>query len=465
VPVNWREGGGVLLVSSYELGHQPLGLAYPLAFLERAGFRPASLDLAVERLDGDAIAAARFIGFSVPMHTAMRVALRAAERARAENPAAHLCFYGLYAPLNQALLAAPHASGRPLGDSVLGGEVERALCELVGALERGDAPGRTTPPPTLARLDFVTPSRRALPALDRYARLLRPDGSEATAGYTEATRGCLHRCRHCPIPAVYDGRFFAVPLEVVRADVRAQLEAGAAHVTLGDPDFLNGPRHALAVARALHEDFPRLTFDITTKVEHLLRHADLLPELADLGCLFITTAVESLSERVLAILDKGHGRADVERALERVRAAGITLRPTFVPFTPWGTLDEHLALFDFLEARGLLPAVDPVQLTIRLLLPTGSLLLGHPEMAPHLGPLDDSALSYRWVHPDPRMDELQRRSAELAAHAEERGHPPAQTFAHLHRLALAAAGRAAPLPETPPKTHARAPRLSESWFC
>jgi radical SAM superfamily enzyme YgiQ (UPF0313 family) len=457
-----RDPGAVLLVSCYELGHQPIGLASPLASLERAGYAPAACDLAVEPLDEDAVRRARFVGVSVPMHTALRMGMRVAARVRALNPRAHLCFYGLYAPLHRAALL----DGR-LADSIVGGEYEEALVERVRALEEAAAPPDPVDVP-IRRTALERPARRALPLLSRYARLVRADGSEVLAGHTEASRGCLHRCRHCPIPALYDGRFFVVPEEVVLADVRQQVEAGARHITLGDPDFWNAPRHAMAIVGAIHREFPSLSFDVTVKIEHLLERAPLLPELGRLGCLFIVSAVESLSDRVLAILDKGHRRADVVRALGLCRAAGIALRPSLVPFTPWSTLDDYLELCDFLEEHALVGAVDPVQLTIRLLVPPGSLLIGHPEMAPHLGPLDGERLTHRWTHPDPRMDALQREAAALVAR-EQAGRdpaPPGETLLHLRALALAIAGRAAREPAPRPRFPTEgAPRLTESWFC
>ncbi len=37
-----------------------------------------------------------------------------------------------------------------------------------------------------------------------------------------------------------------------------QVDAGAEHITFGDPDFFNGPAHALAIVEAVHREFPRL---------------------------------------------------------------------------------------------------------------------------------------------------------------------------------------------------------------
>ena len=90
----------ILLIACYELGHQPLAVAWPAAFLERAGYAPAVLDLSVEPFDAEKVTRARFIAISVPMHTALRLGVIAAKRIRTLNPTAHICFYGLYAALN-----------------------------------------------------------------------------------------------------------------------------------------------------------------------------------------------------------------------------------------------------------------------------------------------------------------------------------------------------------------------------
>jgi radical SAM superfamily enzyme YgiQ (UPF0313 family) len=451
-----RAPGDILLISCYELGHEPLGTAWPAAFLSRAGFQPTQLDLAVEPLDESAVRRARFVAISVPMHTALRLGARAAQRIRDLNPDAFICLHGLYATLNAHYLL----DGR--GDAVLSGECEEDLVALVERIERGTRPPAGPPPPVMRRLSFPVPERRGPSGGLGYARL-EIEGRSVPAGHVEATRGCRHRCLHCPITPVYGGRFFVVPPEVVLEDIRRQVRDGAGHITFGDPDFLNGPGHAVRVARALHAEFPDVTFDVTTKIEHLVRRADLLPELAALGCLFIVSAVESLSETVLARLEKGHTRDDVLAALRITRAAGIVLRPSFVAFTPWTTLDDYVELLDFVEAEGLDDQVDPVQLTIRLLVPPGSALLGKPWMHEHLGTLDEEALSYRWTHPDPRMDRLHGEVTELVEAAIERNEPPAVTLGRI-REAVGTTGvrpqrrGAAALP-------GRSPRLSEPWFC
>ncbi len=360
----------VVLINPYELGRQPFALASPTAWLTRAGFEVECIDLSLERLDPGKLAGARLVALYVGMHTATRIAIEALPKVRELAPGAHLCVYGLYAPMNAAFLRARGAA------TVLGGEFEPALLDLAQRL-RADGSIATQQEALISRdkVAFIAPDRTRLPALARYAKLILPDGSQRIAGFAEGSRGCKHLCRHCPVVPVYQGRFRVVPEDVVMADIRAQVAAGARHISFGDPDFLNGPTHALRLARALHTAFPEVTFDATIKVQHLIEHAALLPELARAGCLFVTSAVESVDDRVLEHLDKHHSGADFARAAHLLRAAGIAFAPTFVAFTPWTTLDGYLALLERIADLGLVESVPPVQLAIRLLVPEGSYLL------------------------------------------------------------------------------------------
>jgi radical SAM superfamily enzyme YgiQ (UPF0313 family) len=400
------------------------------------------------------------------MHTALRLGARIALRVRQVNPAAHVCFYGLYATLNAGYLLRHH------GDSVIGGEYEQALTGLAEALAKVEDPASVpgvgtanhAASPTLARIPFVQPHRVDLPDLKRYAGL-EIDGVIVRAGYVEATRGCHHTCGHCPITPVYGGRFFAVPRETVVADARAQIEAGARHITFGDPDFFNGPQHGLRIMRELRTEFPGLTFDATIKIEHLLEHRRLLPELARNGCIFVVSAVESLSPTVLAKLGKGHTKADVAEALALLNEVGIAMRPSLLPFSPWTSLDDYLELLRFFAERDLIDHVDPVHFSIRLLVPPGSALLNDPTSAEWVGELDDEAFTYRWNSPDPRLDQLQREIARLVEIAAAENQPARDTFAAIWRAVHRVAGIPnEPLP-VPSQRRRRPPRLTESWFC
>ncbi len=212
-----------------------------------------------------------------------------------------------------------------------------------------------------------------------------PDGSRRVAGATDATRGCKHRCRHCPIVPVYDGQFRAVPAAVVLADIDQQVGAGAEHITFSDPDFFNGPTHARRIVEALHERHPALTYDVTIKVEHLLKHRELLPVLARTGCLFVTSAVEAVDDGILERLEKGHTRADFVASVDLCRDAGLSLVPTFVAFTPWTTVEGYQDLLETVASLGLVEHVAPVQWGLRLLVTEGSRLLELDDLASQTG--------------------------------------------------------------------------------
>ncbi len=457
----------ILLVSCYELGHQPAGITMPMGFLKREGLRADAMDLSVKGFDPEKVMRARFAGISVPMHTALRLGLRVAEEIRRLNPACHICFYGLYASLNADYLL------ETVADSIIGGEYERSLVDLIKAVEAGesiDIDGVTTRSkranPVLARLSWPVPERSALPQLASYAKL-EYEGEQRLAGYAEASRGCLHRCTHCPITPVYQGRFFAVHKDVVIEDIRRQVAAGARHITFGDPDFLNGPTHSLRIVRAMHGEFPALTFDFTAKVEHILKYRKLIPEFGQKGCIFVISAVESLSDTVLAHLEKGHTRADVPEALRVLEDAGIALRPSFVSFTPWTTIDDFIDVLDFLESHDLVDHVDPVQYSIRLLVPPGSALLARPDTARWLGRLVQESFTYEWSHTDPRMDELQKQIARIVEKSVSGNEDTIDTFYRVRELAYTSRGEGVPARsimayET---SRPRPPRMTESWFC
>ena len=464
----------VVLISTYELGRQPFGLASPAAWLERSGAQVTCFDLAVETLEEEAVAVADVVAFYVPMHTATRLAIEAFKRIRAVNSGAHYCFYGLYAPMNEQFL-------RKLGaQSIIGGEFEAPLVALVDRLAQGGE-GRAESVVSLDRQKFLVPNRRGLPPLEEYAHLHAGPDDIRKVGYTEATRGCKHLCSHCPVVPIYGGKFRVVSKDVVLEDVAQQVRAGAQHITFGDPDFFNAPRHAEAVTKSVHERWPELTYDVTIKIEHLLKQAHLVPPLKETGCLFVTSAVESVDDRILAIFDKHHTKGDFRRAASLCKAAELTLNPTFVAFTPWTPLEGYIDLMSAIWDLDLVENVSPVQYGIRLLIPEGSRLLELDEVKSIVGHFDESALCWTWVHEDPRVDRLQREVMALVADSDAGRH---EIFEQVWALASEALGRrparlgaeqrgtgSAGQPGTrahqshETRSRATIPYLTEPWYC
>jgi len=438
-----------LLISTYDLGRQPFGLASPAAWLRREGIDVTCVDTSRTDLSDDQIAGADVIAFYLAMHTATRLAGPLIARCRSRNPSARLVAYGLYAPLNAGWL---HERGVA---TVVGPEAEAELVAIVRSPE-------PRPPFTaVPRLTFIQPDRGTLPPLAEYAALQMPDGTRKTVGSTDASRGCKHLCRHCPIVPVYDGAFRVVPIDVVMQDVAAQVSSGAEHFSFGDPDFLNGPTHARHLVERLAREFPGLTYDVTIKIEHLLRHRDLLPVLARTGCLFITSAVESVDDRVLAELAKGHTREDFEEAVRLCRQAGVALAPTFVAFTPWTTVPGYVDLLHAIARLELIEDVAPIQLAIRLLVTHGSRLLDLGDIQRVIAPFDPGSLTFPWVHPIAAVDALQRDVMAIVMSAGSAGR--AATFKAIWNLAHERAGL---LPRELSAAAARpAAFISEPWYC
>jgi radical SAM superfamily enzyme YgiQ (UPF0313 family) len=512
----------IVLISTYELGRQPFGLVSPAAWLRRRGHEVTCLDLTRQELDARAVGSAELIAIYLPMHTATRLACKLIPSLRVQNPEAHICCYGLYAPMNAEYL-------RSLGvGTILGGEFEGGLVRLAERLgvegkgdkifsqglepseagrsmsglklrprsaeqsrgnesevklrppnateseppAGGDALKRTSttfvatqlePVVSLERLAFEVPDRTGLAPIAQYAHLVLPGGGYRVVGSTEASRGCKHLCRHCPIVPVYNGVFRIVERDVVLADVRQQVAAGAQHISFGDPDFFNGIRHAMELVEAFHREFPGVTYDVTIKIEHLRKQERHLERLRDTGCLFVISAVESVDGGILERLDKRHTREDFLYVARKFRELGMTLHPTFVPFTPWTTLDGYLDLLRALAAEELVENVAPIQLGIRLLIPEGSRLLELEEVRRMVDAFDAESLVYPWRNADGRVDSLSEAVQSIAAEADRKKESRVAGFARIWEAAHAAAGVVAP--ELRVTEGRGVPFLSEPWYC
>jgi radical SAM superfamily enzyme YgiQ (UPF0313 family) len=500
----------IVLISTYELGRQPFGLVSPAAWLQRRGHGVACFDLTRQELDASAVRSAELIAIYLPMHTATRLACTLIPKLRAQNSPAHICCYGLYAPMNAEYL-------RSLGvGTILGGEFEGGLVRLAERLTaarsgngetvcvdtqgetqkpRGsEKPGESEKPqgsedsalryrggdalkraPTtvvatqmepvisLERLTFEVPDRTGLAPIAKYAHLIVPGDGYRLVGSTEASRGCKHLCRHCPIVPVYNGMFRIVERDVVLADVRQQVAAGAQHISFGDPDFFNGMRHAMELVEAFHSEFPGITYDVTIKIEHLRKQERHLARLRDTGCLFVISAVESVDDGILERLDKGHTREDFLYVARKFRELGMTLHPTFVPFTPWTTVEGYLDLLRVLAAEELIENVAPIQLGIRLLIPEGSRLLELEEVRGTVGAFDPESLVYPWGNADARVDALSETVQSIAAEADRKKESRTAAFARIWEAAHAAAGVIEA--ELPVRELRAVPFLSEPWYC
>ncbi|NOY16138.1 MAG: radical SAM protein [Gammaproteobacteria bacterium] len=449
----------IVLISPYDLGRQPFALAEPAALFSQAGYEVKCLDLSQQKLTTEVLAPATTVFLYLSMLTATRIAIEAMPRIKKMAPQARIAVFGWYAPVNEQFL-------RDRGvDAVFGGESEDDMLAYTASItDEDDHPARTETVINLSRIKFLVPDRQSLPALEKYAQLVLPDGSRRIMGFTDTTRGCKHLCRHCPVVPVYRGHFYVVPADIVLEDIRQQVAKGAQHISFGDPDFLNGPRHARRIIEAMHEEFPALSYDAVIKIEHIIKYPEFLPFLRDSGCILVTTAVESVENRILERLDKGHTAAEFEMVVTMMNKHNIALAPTFIPFTPWTTIDNYINLLNRIAELKLIMSVNPVQLSLRLLIPNGSRLLELPKEETCVTDFNPASLGYTWVHKDPQLDLLQENIRHWTEKAENDGLSRLQIFNGIRRIALKATGRNA-LDVTEDHSGNSIPTHSESWYC
>jgi hypothetical protein len=257
---------------------------------------------------------------------------------------------------------------------------------------------------------------------------------------------------------VYEGQFRVVQREVVLEDIRQQVVAGARHITFGDPDFFNGPTHAMRIVEAFHAEFPEVSYDATIKIEHLKQHRDLLPALKQTGCLFVTSAVESIDDSVLALLEKGHTRQDFYEVATSLREIGLALQPTFIAFMPWTTIEGYGALLQAIAELELVENTAPVQLALRLLVTQKSRLLDLPDIQAVIGPFDEKALVYPWKHANRDVDTLANLVFQLVSRRQQENKTRVEIFGEIWELVLRT-----PAPMLRPR--APVPHLDEPWYC
>jgi hypothetical protein len=152
----------------------------------------------------------------------------------------------------------------------------------------------------------------------------------------------------------------------------------------------------------------------------------------------------------------------MEKAVQVSREAGVHIRPTWLPFFPWTTPDDVARIFQFIHDNDLTGATDPVQLSIKLLLPNGSLLADHPALTPHLEAYDTQALTWRWRFANPDTEVLYKELESIAASASDCGQEAAATLDEMRQAVSEMVGyriRSSTAAST------AAPRLTESWFC
>jgi radical SAM superfamily enzyme YgiQ (UPF0313 family) len=394
-------------VSAFEAELQPMASACAAAALREAGATVAGWDAHMFP-EPKPTGAADLVLLSVQQFEGIERAFALIPQLRIAFPNATLLAFGQYAQLNSALFL-------DRLDGIVMDEPERVAAELValagGELSLSAVPAVLTrsglrPLTTRRRLSIPAPARELFRSIAHYEAHHSRYG---LMGNIEVSRGCHHKCTYCSVYGAYDGGVAPYELEAVLADAAQLIEQGATHFCFIDAEFFNSRTLGLEAVRRIVAEHGPVTFEMTTRVDHILDYPAMLEELVGLGLRRVTSALEFPSDRILRIFDKGIDVADMRAAIAQAHSIGFELNPTFIPFTPWIQYDELLTFEDFLIETGLAPVVDPTALQTRLLLFRGSPLLQSPWMEDVQ--TQDRGLWLDWLHADRRVEDLwqQRR--------------------------------------------------------
>lgn len=404
------------VLSIFEGGYQPLGAINAATALTLNGREARLFDSYIDGVDDVAAFSDDVVAIAIPLFDSLTSAILLADRVKKFRSDAIVIFFGQYATINSDRIVPKYA------DYVVTGESEATLPALVEYLEgrSGHMPsgvvgreGRDSNSGATrrARPPVYPPRRNLAPSLAKYPqpqieKLLR---RSVVVGGLEATRGCHHKCTYCSVFAAYDGKVMVIEDDTVLSDADTLMQMGMTHLTFTDAEFFNTKKNGTRLLKELHNRYPTLTYDFTTRVDHIIENRDLLPELKRLGVEFITSALEYPKQEVLDQVAKEVTVEMLDLSVRATKNAGMLLNPTFIMFNPWIRLEDVVLMEDFVDRNGLDELIDPIQYETRLHLYKGSPLLSNATIRDLK--LTENEFHYDWEHPDPRVDELYRNSA------------------------------------------------------
>ena len=426
----------ILLTSFYDLGKQPKIIAEIVDRYNSSEIEFDFVDFSVENQNID-LENYDVLGIYAPMHTATILSIEYIKDKILPNK---MFTFGLYG----SVLEDFNSSIRYIKD------IESD--ELALFLEINDDHQFS--------LKNNIPNRQIFPDISNYAHLV--DGSNnIIAGSVETTYGCKHSCTHCPVPISFNGTFKTYSLEKIISDVENQVNQGAKHISFNDPDFFNGPIHALKILESLNKKFPTITYDSTIKVEHIIKYKKYFKELSSLNMVFVISAFETTNDLVLSILEKNHTSNDLNTSIEISQDFGIDVRPTWMPFSPWTELNDLSNIVNLIEKYKLRETVDPIQLTIKLLIPKHSLIIKKPEINKYLGNYEKNSLSFKWDYENNDVEKLQSSLFDFILHNSELD----EHKQYLGMVNIIEKFTDTELLKNSTYDFKNVPKLSETWFC
>ncbi len=410
----------VALISTYETGFQPLLVSTAGASFIKNGITPDAYDLYLDKCDRSGIASYKFVGIGLGLFDSLEGGFSAGKEIRGKNPQAHICFYGPYASLNRERLL-------ECGDSCIIGDWEKPIVELANAVLKGEewtrvenVYSRTNKSPKFKfyRDECLVPARHLLPSVRTYQNTFieKVVNKKMMVGNVETTRGCHHTCKFCSVFAVSGTRVKFIDEAVIMADVDQLVQEGVEHITFVDAEYINSIKFSLAIVNKIHEKYPHMTYDFTTRVDHITENEDAIPEFKRTGCIAITTSIEFPAENILEKLRKEITLDQVIKAMDILKRNGIQVNTTFVTFNPWTGLEGLMDLAIFIKENNLGDVIDPIQYETRLHLYKGSPLLDDEALANV--ELTEREFHWEWEHPDARVEEVFQKMARPVGEGE-----------------------------------------------
>lgn len=389
----------ILLISTDEVGFQPLGLACAKPYLSSLA-EVELVDISV--MQEPTCDNYDLIAFSIPTFGAIEQSIQLMTKFRNNGYSKPLICYNQYATVQPESFL--------LDDNcfIVMGEYETVLEELVNAyLEKKSlnaidfvySQENKNPLKNLKRTKFLTPDRTSLPKLSNYAYK-----NGKLVGNIETMRGCAHGCTYCSVFAAYQKRVVKIPDEIILKDIDYVVQKGAEHITFIDADFFSTGKKGVRLIKQMHQKYPKLTFDITLRLDDVVRYREFFPALKKYGCIEITSAFEFPSDVVLKEFDKRITLQDMDEGLAILREVQIPIVPTFISYNPWANAEDMIEFGQYLNNTGLMSDIDDMQLKTRLLLYKGSPLLENKTIQKLA--LMDKGYHYEWKHIDQEVDQM-----------------------------------------------------------
>jgi len=412
----------VALISTYETGFQPLIISTAAAALLQNDITPAVYDLYMDKSDRSGIMDHEFYGIGLTLFDSLQGGVAIAAEIRAENPDAHICFYGPYADLNKERLMR-------YGNSCILGDWERPLTRLARVVLAGNDKEWTRMPRVYslanrgAKAEYdrsycVVPARHLLPPIHTYSNTFIENilDRKMAVGNVETTRGCHHKCKFCSVYATSGTKVKFADPEVIMADVDQLVKQGVEHITFVDAEYINNIKFSLDIVNRIHDKYPQLTYDFTTRIDHVVENEAAISEFKNTGCIAITTSIEFPRKDILEKLDKGITSQHILKGMEILKRNEIKVHTTFVTFNPWTDLEGLMNLSFFIKDNDLEDVIDPIQYETRLHIYKGSPLLNDGTLSGLT--LHEQDFHYEWEHPDPQVEEVFQRMVKPAEEGE-----------------------------------------------